>query len=225
MRVLSSGYLRVLCGCECSGVVRQAFRDLGHDAWSCDLKPAEDGSPFHIVGDVRDVFHRDWDIGIFHPVCRYLANSGAKHLYINMKKENGIYQPRWDAMKKGADFYLECWQAPIERVAVENPIWHRAATEYIQANATIPHPVKRHFVQPWWFGHTQVKATGWALRGLPPLERTDDVREETYALSYGERAKVHYESPGPEREANRSRTLPGLARAIARQWGDAVFFA
>lgn len=214
--------MRVLVGCECSGVVRQAFRRLGHDAWSCDIKAAEDGSRYHIRRDVRLVMNDGWDLGIFHPVCRYLTNSGAKHLYLGMRKENGPNEERWRLMRDGADFYLECWQAPIDRVAVENPIWHRAAAEYIQAKATIPHPVKRQFVQPWWFGHLEVKATGWALRGLPALMPTNDVRAETYALPYAERAKVHYASPGPNREANRSRTLHGLGDAMAMQWGGEV---
>ena len=211
--------MRVLVGCECSGVVRRAFRALGHDAWSCDLKPAEDDSPFHVQGDVLAILREGWDLGIMHPVCKFLANSGAKHLYLGMKKENGRNEERWAAMEQGAEFYLALWQAPIGKLAVENPIWHRAAAEYIQRHARIPHPVKRQFVQPWMFGHLEVKATGLALRGLPPLVPTNNVRAETYALPYGERAKVHYESPGPEREANRSRTKPGLGDAMAAQWG------
>lgn len=128
----------MLVGCECSGVVREAFRRLGHDAWSCDIKPAEDGSRYHIQRDVRLVMNDGWDLGIFHPVCRYLTNSGAKHLYLGTRKENGPNEERWMLMREGADFYLDCWQAPIDRVAVENPIWHRAAAEYIQAKATYP---------------------------------------------------------------------------------------
>lgn len=214
--------LNVLVACECSGVVRNAFRALGHNAWSCDLKPAEDGSRFHIQGDVRSFLtgmREPWDLMISHAVCKYLANSGSKHLYIDMKKENGIYQPRWDEMEKGAQFYADLWNADIPYVAAENPIWHGHAAEAVQRHCTKPHPKKRQFVQPWWFGHMEVKATGLALRNLPPLVETDNVYEEMMRLEYKDRAKVHHEAPGPEREANRSRTLPGLADAMADQWG------
>lgn len=214
--------MRVLIGCECSGVVRQAFRTRGHDAWSCDLKPAEDGSRFHIRGDVLSVVGDGWDMAVFHPVRRYLANSGSKHLYIGGRKDNGRDEDRWRRMREGADFYLACWDAPIDRVAVENPVWHAAAREYIQANARVPHPERRQFVQPWWFGHREVKATGLALRNLPPLQPTDDVRTETFALPYAQRARVHYASPGPNREADRSRTRPGLGDAMAEQWGGDI---
>lgn len=214
--------MRVLVGCECSGVVRNAFRALGHDAWSCDLKPAEDASPFHIQDDVLNWLHAGWDLAVFHPVCRYLTNSGAKHLYLGGRKENGPDPDRWEKMQAGADFYLKLWDAPIERVAVENPIWHEHAARYIQTHARRPHPKRRQFVQPWWFGHLEVKATGLALRELPPLRPTHDVRAETFALSYAERAKVHYASPGPNREADRSRTLPGLGRAMAFRWAGPV---
>lgn len=211
--------MRVLVACECSGRVREAFRRLGHDAWSCDIKPAEDGSPYHIQGDALDVLGWDWDLLIAHPVCKFLANSGSKHLYIDMKKENGVYQPRWDDMEEGAEFYAKLWDAPITRVCVENPIWHRHAAEAIQRHCKTPHPQKRQFVQPWWFGHLEVKATGLALRNLPPLKMTNNVHAETMAVDYKDRAKVHYEAPGPEREANRSRTLQGMADAMAQQWG------
>lgn len=216
--------MKVLVACECSGRVRSAFRALGYDAWSNDIKPAEDGSRFHIQDDARRAIKMEqWDLLISHAVCKFLANSGAKHLYIDMKKENGIYQPRWDAMEEGAQFYADLWDADIPFVAAENPIWHKHATEAVQRKCVKhPHPVKRQFVQPWWFGHLEVKATGLALRNLPPLVATNDVKAETMALPYGERAKVHYASPGPEREAERSRTLPGLAAAMALLWGRYV---
>lgn len=225
--------MKVLIACECSGRVRQAFRSLGYDAWSCDIKPAEDDSPYHIQTDVLEILggfekpspfgwvQYPWDMMIAHPVCKYLANSGSKHLYIDMKKENGIYQPRWDEMEKGAEFYSRLWNSNIPFIAAENPIWHRHAKEAILRRCP-DHPGKRQFVQPWMFGHLEVKATGLALRNLPQLVETDNVKAETMALEYGERAKVHYASPGPEREADRSRTLQGLADAMALQWGRYV---
>lgn len=213
--------LRVLIGCECSGVVREAFRALGHDAWSCDLKPAEDGSPFHIQGDVRHHLADGWDIGVFHPVCRFLANSGGKHLYAGMKKGNGINPERIAGLTLGAIFYRDLWEADIPHVCVENPIWHSTATAVIHALCP-GHPAKRQFVQPWMFGHLEIKATGLALRNLPPLVETNNVKAETYALPYGQRAKVHHMAPGPEREADRSRTLTGLGEAMAAQWSAYV---
>lgn len=203
--------MKVLIGCECSGVVRRSFRDMGHDAWSCDLKPAEDDSPYHIQGDVLGVLDRGWDLMVAHPVCKYLTNSGVR--WLSERPE------RWALMEEGADFYLKLWDAPIERVAVENPVWHGHAKDYVMSRAVNPHPAKRQFVQPWMFGHMECKATGLALRGLPRLVPTDNVREATMKLPYRERCKVHFMPPSPTREADRSRTLEGLGRAMALQWG------
>jgi hypothetical protein len=165
----------------------------------------------------------NWDLMISHAVCKYLANSGTKHLYKGGKKENGKYYPRWYDMEEGAQFYVDLWQADIPFVAAENPVWHGHASALVQELCTVyPHPEKRQFVQPWMFGHKEVKATGFALRNLPELRPTNNVKAETFALEYGERAKVHYATPGPEREADRSRTLQGLAEAVALQWGSYV---
>lgn len=204
--------LDVFIGGECSGVIRRAFRDLGHNAWSCDLKAAEDGSQFHIQGDLMKHKDKGWDITLFHPTCRYLANSGAKHLYLGMKKENGICPDRWSKMVEGAEFFKACLDTDAGHVAAENPVMHGHARGIVGEG----HDVQ--FVQPWMFGHLEVKATGWWKKNLPDLVETDNVKAATMALSYGERAKVHYASPGPEREANRSRTLEGHGRAVAMQW-------
>ena len=109
-----------------------------------------------------------WDLMIAHPVCRYLANSGAKHLYVGMKKENGLNPERLEMVKEGAKFYADLWNANIPFIAVENPIWHSFATAEIMKLCP-DHPAKRQFVQPWMFGHMETKATGFALKGLPPL--------------------------------------------------------
>jgi len=224
------GIIRALVACEYSGRVRSALRARGVDAWSCDLLPAEDDDQFHFQCDVKELlagtpvltpggirYTWGWDLLIAHPPCTYLANSGAKHLYIGMKKENGLCPERVAKMEAAADFYVALWRAPVKRVAIENPIMHRMARERIQRLAP-DHPVKRQFIQPWWFGHREVKATGLALRGLPPLSKTRDVYAETMALTYAQRAKVHYASPGPNRWKDRSRTLPGVAEAMAAAW-------
>lgn len=189
--------MRVLIGCEFSGVVREAFRRRGHDAWSCDLLPAEDGSPFHIQGDVLDVMEDRWDLGIFHPHCTYLTNSGVRWLYS---------QPlRWQKMIDGAVFFRRLLDAPIPRVAVENPIMHGWALKIVGR----PH---NQLIQPWQFGHGETKATCLWLRRLPRLEATNIVAGRT--------PRVHYASPGPDRWKERSRTLPGIGEAMAAQWGS-----
>lgn len=205
--------MKVLLGCECSGVGRRAFRALGHDAWSCDIKEAEDASPYHMQRDVLEILNDGWDMAIFHPVCKYLTNAGIRWLF----EEEG----RWQKMLDGAAFYAALWNAPIERVAIENPVMHPYALKEIRRLAPT-HPTKRQTVQPWMFGHMETKATGWATRNLPALVETNNVRAETYALPYKERARVHYMAPGPDRETERSRSYPGMLRAIAEQWGGSA---
>lgn len=206
--------LRVLIGCECSGAVRRAFRARGHEAWSCDFKPAEDGSPYHIQGNVLDALCDDWDIGIFHPTCRYLANSGSKHLYLGMKKENGRNEDRWDHLYEAAAFFRLCLKAPIAKVAVENPIMHGHAAELVGVRPT-------QIIQPWQFGHKETKATCLWLKGLPPLIPTNIVgpppkdRQERKSWE-----RVFRAAPGPDREADRSRTYAGIAEAFAGQWTE-----
>jgi len=206
--------MRVLVACECSGRVREAFRRRGHDAWSCDLKPAEDGSPYHIQGDVTPLLDEEWDLLIAHPVCTRLANSGAKHLYKGMKKENGVNPTMWQKLIDGAEFYKKFQKAKAKRKAIENPVMHGHAQKMVN-------PRRRQFVQPWWFGEKAFKATGFELYDLPDLVATNKLMppkpgtEEHKAWS-----KVHREPPGPERAANRSRTFKGIAEAMAEQWGS-----
>jgi hypothetical protein len=208
--------LRVLIGCECSGAVRRAFRARGHDAWSCDLKPAEDGSPFHIQGDLLGHLNDGWDIGIFHPVCRYLANSGAKHLYAGMKKENGPNEQRWRDMREGAEFFKFCLNAPIPRIAVENPVMHGHAAKIIGVKPS-------QIIHPWQYGHKETKATCLWLKGLPKLVPANVVgpppKDPQERKSW---ERVFRAPPGPNREADRSRTLEGIAGAMAAQWSEAV---
>lgn len=190
--------LKVLVGCEFSGVVRDAFIRAGHDARSCDLLPCESPGP-HYQCDVLDILkHEYWDLAIFHPPCQYLCNSGVRWLKSD--------PTRWAKMEKAAQFYRALWDAPIERVAIENPIMHGFARRHIQIET------KQHFVQPWWFGEGEIKATGFDLRGLPQLVPTDIVE--------GREPRVHRASPGPDRWKERSRTLPGIAKAMAEQWGS-----
>jgi len=177
--------------CEFSGVVRDAFDALGHDAWSCDLLPSEKWG-HHIEGDVLAELDRGWDLMIAHPPCTHLAVSGA----------------RWFKDKKAEqdaaiDFVWRLMLANIPRIAIENPI------SIISSRIRKPEQI----VQPWQFGHPETKATCLWLKGLPKLQATQIVEGRT--------ARVHREPPSPERWKNRSRTLPGIAAAMAAQWGNA----
>jgi hypothetical protein len=197
--------VRVLVACEFSGVVRDAFIAAGHEAVSCDLLPSERPGP-HYQGDIRNVLNRATTMGLFdmciaHVPCTFLANSGARWLYGGKGTERDPV--RWAQMEAAAEFFRLLLEAPIPRIAVENPIMHR--------HAGIRKPDQ--IIQPWQFGHPETKATGLWLRDLPPLVPTDIVAGRT--------PRVHYASPGPDRWKERSRTLPGIAAAMAEQWGQA----
>jgi hypothetical protein len=203
--------LRVLVACERSGVVRRAFRARGHLAWSCDLEEADDGSPWHIRGDaLAACYHsrRGWDLLIGHPECTYLANSGAKHLYAGMNAANGPNADRWAHMGAAAAFFLALWNAPVARIALENPIM----LGHPKRLFGIPEPTQ--IIQPWQFGHGETKATCLWLKGLPPLVPTNIVT--------GREQRVFRMAPGPDRKKERSRTFEGIAEAMASQWGASL---
>lgn len=185
--------MKILIACEFSGIVRDAFRLMGHDAISCDLLPTEQLGP-HIEGDVREVLSQSWDLVIAHPPCTYLCNSGVRWLH----ERAG----RWDEMRKAALFFKQLLYSG-EAVCVENPIPHRYAIEEIGRKYT-------QIIQPWQFGHGETKATCLWLRGLPELIPTDVVE--------GRQARIHRMSPGPDRSRERSRFYPGIAKAMAQQW-------
>lgn len=206
---------RVLIGCEFSGAVRREFRLRGFDAWSCDLLAADDGSPFHLQCDVRERLHDGWDLGIFHPMCRFLANSSNKHLYIGKRKENGRDPDRWRLMEEAAAFFLELWRAPIPCIAIENPVMHGHGAAIIGTRQT-------QTIQPWQFGHTEKKRTCLWLKNLPKLVETNNVYAEMMNLPRKDRERVHFASPGPDRWKRRSITLPGIAEAFADQWGTYI---
>jgi len=185
------GDMRVLVACEYSGRVRQAFRDLGHDAWSCDLLESEDNSDHHYQCDVFDVINEGWDLMIAHPPCTDLAVSGARHFA--EKIADGRQQ-------RALDFVQALMDAPIEKIAIENPI------SVISSKIRKPDQI----IQPWQFGHGETKATCLWLKNLPLLKPTDIVD--------GREARVHKMSPGPNRWKERSRTYEGIAKAMAEQW-------
>ena len=203
--------LRILVGCETSGVVRRAFAARGHDVWSCDLLPAEDESRRHIVGDVRDLLGEGWDMLIAHPPCTRLCNSGVR--WLSVPPPGRTHEEMWRDLDEGAALFSACWMAPIDRIAVENPVMHRYARERIVDWR------RPQIVQPWWFGDPAFKATGLYLRGLPPLiptERLSPPRPGT--ADHRAWSHVHRAPPGPDRWRKRSRTYEGLARAMSEQW-------
>lgn len=188
--------MRVLIGCESSGAVRRAFRLRGHDAWSCDLLPADDGSEHHLQCDVREAIARGpWDLGISHPPCTRLTNSGVRWLH-----ERDL----WGEMEEGAALFRACLDADIPKVAVENPIPHRYALERIGRKYD-------QIIQPWQFGHGETKATCLWLRGLLPLAPT--------LVVDGREARIHRLPPTADRWKLRSETYIGIAEAMAEQWG------
>ena len=195
--------MRVLVACEYSGRVREAFRRLGHDAWSCDLLPSEDGSKNHFQGDVMmiaedglqakgEYFPVPWDLMIAHPPCTHLAVSGARHF--DAKREDGRQQ-------EAIEFFLKLARAPIPRIAIENPvcimssIWRKPD----------------QIIQPWQYGTGETKATCLWLKGLPHLVPTNVVS--------GRHPRIHLMPPSPDRWKERSRTYEGIAQAMAEQWG------
>ncbi len=182
--------MRVLIACEFSGAVRGAFRALGHDAWSCDLLPGEDESGFHVIGDCLGQLDRGWDLMIAHPPCTHLAVSGARWFKDKLPEQEAALR-----------FVRALLDAPIPRIALENPI------SIISSKIRKPDQI----VQPWMFGHGETKATCLWLKGLPKLVPTKIVDGRT--------PRVHFASPGPDRWKERSRTLPGIAQAMAEQWG------
>lgn len=197
--------LRILVACEFSGVVRRAFAARGHDAWSCDLLPADDRSNRHIVGDARDLLGDGWDLlMVAHPPCTRLCNSGVRWL---SKPPPGKTLDQMQAgLREGAALFSAFWNAPIERIAVENPIMHRHAKALIE---NYQEPAQT--IQPWQFGHGEIKGTCLWLKGLPKLTPTQIVEGRT--------ARVHRMPPGPDRWKERSRTFTGIAEAMADQWG------
>ena len=189
--------MRVLVACEFSGTVRRALRARGHDAWSCDLLPAEDGDPHHFLNDVRNVVSLPWDMVIAHPPCTRLCNSGVRWL-----AERNL----WAEMREAAEFFRMFLDLPVPRIAVENPTMHKHALAIVGR--------KHDFaVQPWQFGDPFQKRTCFWTKGLPPLKPTDVLPKEQ------RRQAVWLASPSPDRWKDRSRTYPGIATAIATQWG------
>lgn len=207
--------MRVLIACEFSGIVRDAFRARGHDAWSCDLLPSESDPRWHLQQDARTAIEAigadstgDPHLIIAHPPCTYLCNSGVRWLAPGGKLD----AKRHKLMQKACDFFATLYWANVPHVAVENPVMHGYARDYLQSAWKVP-PFS-FSIQPWQFGEPEIKRTCFWVRSLPTLQPTKIVSGRT--------ARVHRASPGVDRWKERSRTLPGIAEAMAAQWGDFV---
>lgn len=194
--------MRVLVACEFSGTVREAFRRLGHDAMSCDLLPADDNSPHHYQGDVRDILHAGWDLMIAHPPCTYLAASG---LHWNKRRPE-----RAQLTLEALEFVKLLASANIPRIAIENPVgalssqWRKPT----------------QIVQPWMFGEDASKATCLWLQGLPALTPTDILPGGKSARRANQTSSGQNKlAPSADRWKIRSVTYAGIAAAMASQWG------
>lgn len=182
--------MRVLIACEFSGTVRDAFIARGHDAMSCDLLPSETDGP-HYQGNVINLLTESWGLMIAHPPCTHLAVSGARW-----------FKDKQQEQQKALAFVRTLMAAPIERIAIENPI------SVISSKIRKPDQI----VQPWQFGHGETKATCLWLKNLPKLEPTNIVD--------GREARIHKMPPSPDRWKERSKTYQGIAEAMADQWGS-----
>ena len=181
--------MKVLVACEFSGIVRDAFSERGHDAWSCDLLPSESPGN-HRQTDVSLILKEGWDLMIAHPPCTHLAVSGARW-----------FKDKQNEQLEALQFVETLMSAPIDRICIENPI------SIISSRVRKPDQI----IQPWQFGHGETKATCLWLKNLPKLVPT--------CIVEGREARVHKMPPGPDRWKERSRTFAGIAEAMAQQWG------
>lgn len=183
---------RILVACEFSGAVRDAFSAIGWDAWSCDILPSQSPGQ-HFQCDVREVISDAWDMMICHPPCTHLSVSGARWFKEKAKEQ-----------AEALEFVRFLLDAPIPRIALENPV------SIISSRIRKPDQI----IQPWQFGHGETKATCLWLKGLPKLKPSQIVS--------GREARIWKLPPGPDRWMERSRTFPGIALAMAKQWGEPI---
>ena len=191
--------MKVLVACECSGVVREAFRKRGHDAWSCDLKPADDPwNGNHYQHDVLHILEKDWDLIIAHPPCTYISNMSNCRI-----KEPG----RMEKRKEGYDFFYQFTNLMCPKVAIENP---RGLPERLWRKPD-------QIIQPYQFGHPMSKATCLWLKGLPTLKPTKIIPFDR--VWDGKRWRTWVDTMSSHNSHKRSITFQGIADAMAEQWG------
>ena len=192
--------MKVLVACEESQIVTIAFRELGHEAFSCDLQDSSGGFPeWHIKGNVTHELYKEWDLIVAHPPCTRLANSGVRWLH-----ERDLWQEHYYACTFFNQFQTAALNGTM--VCIENPIPHKYAVQYIGKYSQL--------IQPWMFGHGETKATCLWLYNLPELKPTNIVD--------GREGRIWKMPPGPERGKMRSKTYKGIAEAMALQWGGLI---
>lgn len=193
---------KVLVACEESQAVTIELRKLGIEAYSCDLEPCSGGHPeWHIQGDVLPLLNEHWDMIIAFPPCTYLSNAGAAHLY----KGKRLNIERYKKGLEGKEFFMKIYTAACEKIVIENPI----------SSTVFEMPKHTQTIQPYMFGVPVSKATRLWLKGLPKLEPTEIVKPECSCHD----AYTWYTKGGKERQKNRAKTFPGIAKAMAEQWG------
>tara|TARA_R100000951_G_scaffold37874_1_gene32245 strand:+ start:8222 stop:8869 length:648 start_codon:yes stop_codon:yes gene_type:complete len=203
--------MKILVGCEESQAVTIELRKLGHEAYSCDLLPCSGGHPeWHIQGDVFEAIEsNDWDMGIFFPPCTFLCVTGNKWMKPEFKKR---FPDRSKKREEAVNFFLKIYNCNINKIAIENPVGIMS-TRFRKPN---------QYVQPYMFGDKHSKKTGLWLKGLPKLIETKIVEPEMYIYKDGRKDPIwHVESmrmPKKERTLFRSKTFPGIAKAMAEQW-------
>ena len=195
--------MRVLIACEYSGIVRNAFAAKGHDAWSCDILPTESPGN-HFQGDILEHLDKGWDLMIAHPPCTHLAVSGARWFTEGKKP--------WSLQEKALDFVRKLLDAPIDKIALENPV------SVISTKIRKPNQI----IQPFEYGHDVTKRTCLWLKNLPNLKPTKIVKPDIVLVNGKKMSRMHYESfklPSKERSKVRSKFYTGIAQAMADQWG------
>ena len=195
--------MKVLIACEYSGIVRDAFTAKGHDAWSCDILPTESPGN-HFQGDVLEHLDKGWDIMIAHPPCTHLAVSGARWFTEGKKP--------WSLQEDALDFVRKLLNAPIDKIALENPV------SVISTKIKKPNQI----IQPFEYGHDVTKRTCLWLKNLPNLKPTKIVKPDIVLVNGKKMSRMHYESfklPSKERSKVRSKFYTGIAQAMADQWG------
>lgn len=194
--------MRVLAACEESQEVCKAFRALGHEAYSCDIEPCSGGHPeWHLQCDALELLKMRWDMILAFPPCTYISNAGARHLF----RGGVLNQDRYQKGLAAKEFFLKFLNADCPRICVENPVSSRI----------FEMPAHSQEVQPWMFGHPVQKKTRLWLKGLPPLEPTSITDPKCGCHEAG----TWFMKGGKDRQKNRAKTFPGVAAAMAQQWG------
>jgi len=199
--------MRVLIACEESQEVCKTFRELGHEAFSCDILPCSGGHPeWHIQDDVLKHLDDGWDLMIAHPPCTYLSKAGTRWLFPKHK----LNKERYERGIEGKEFFMKLLNANIPYIAVENPVPHKVFNM----------PKETQIIQPFYFGHNLKKATCLWLKGLPKLQSTNELGKEIVPEYYIDRKGIRHTKLNGWSAKKKSKTFSGVAKAMAMQWSD-----